>query len=161
MRKPIVLLTLLGLGLSGITYAQGVYRYEKNGKVYYSDQPPPSVNAKQVDTHVPGAPRPESNTQPQKNSERQAIRSQECDKARARLVEYQNSPIIKQRNLKGEERELTAAERIDVIVRAQTDVNELCGPAEEEDEATDSLTEENEAFDEGFDETPPDFTENQ
>lgn len=108
--------------------AEGVYKYVKDGRTYYSDQPPPNVNAQEVESYSRGtsgpAPRAEET---EAESQKQAIVQQECDKARARLVEYQNSPILIQRNLKGEEQELTAEERIDVIVRAQQDVNQLCG----------------------------------
>lgn len=131
MRKLALILAFVGTGLLSTAVTAEMYRWEKNGKTYYSDQPPPDRQVEKISPQVPGAVKPA----PQAGNEQQAqvskIRGQECDKARARLMEYQNSPVLKQRNLKGEERELTASERIDVIVRAQTDVNELCGEDEE------------------------------
>lgn len=127
MRKPVLILAAFGLSLCSAAMAEDMYRWQENGKTYYGDQPPNNRQVEKINPQVPqGAPAAE-----QADDDRQAkvdkIRGQECDKARARLVEYQNSPVLKQRNLKGEERELTASERIDVIVRAQADVNELCG----------------------------------
>ena len=155
MRKPVLVLVLCGLGLSSLSYAEGVYRWEHNGKVFYSDQPPPTANAKEVDTHVPGKPQAPVNRAGPTSDERQALRSQECEKARARLIEYQNAPVLKQRNLKGEERELSANERIDVIVRVQSDIDQLCNEPDPGAASTDNFEdpiEEPEDLAEQFDE---------
>lgn len=131
MRKLALILAALGTGLSSIAMAEDMYRWQENGKTYYGDQPPVNRQVETIDPKVPSARQPAEEVGDDRQAQVDKVRSQECDKARARLVEYQNSPTLKQRNLKGEERELTASERIDVIVRAQTDVNELCGEADE------------------------------
>jgi hypothetical protein len=125
--------------------AEGVYKYVKDGKVIYSDQPPPSANAQKMEAYSSShaVTRPKSAPKVEdKDNQLSAIRTQECNKARARLVEYQNSPTLIQRNLKGEQETLTAEQRIDVIVRAQTDVNDLCN---ERDETTGNGESNNEA----------------
>lgn len=139
MNKYLILFLISCLGMTASVSAQGVYKYVKDGKVVYSDQPPPNAQAKKIEAY--GSKRP--TTQPVKPETTEedprvtAVRSQECDKARARLVQYQESPTLKQRNLKGEEKELTAQERIEIIVRAQQDVADLCNTdAESDDEET-------------------------
>ena len=138
MNRYLVLLLISCLGMTASVSAQGVYKYVKDGKVVYSDQPPPNVQAKKIEAY--GSKRP--TTQPvkpeQENQEDprvKAVRSQECEKSRARLVQYQSSPVLKQSNLKGEEKELTSQERIDVLVRAQQDVNDLCDTDKDSEDA--------------------------
>lgn len=130
MNKVLIVLLIGCLGVTASASAQGVYKYVKDGKVVYSDQPPPSVEAEKIEAYsnkqTGSSPATEPPSTKPADSKRAAIRSQECDKARARLVQYQNAPTLVQSNLKGEQKELTASERIDVIVRAQTDVNQLC-----------------------------------
>ena len=151
MNKLIPVLGLVLATTSTLAAAEGVYRWEQNGKVIYSDQPPPNSQAEKVDTHVPGVPRPALSGEAARQQEiKQAIRAQECEKARARLNEYQNAPVLKQRNLKGEERELTSNERIDIIVRAQGDVSELCGDPEEESVPGQAADAANDSPDENF-----------
>lgn len=147
MRKLALILALIGTGLLSTVVNAEMYRWEKNGKVFYSDQPPPDRQVEKIDPQVPGTQKPAPKTSNDRQQQINQIRSQECEKARARLIEYQNSPVLKQRNLKGEERELTSSERIDVIVRAQTDVNELCGENDTElEEAEQDFSAEPEDF---------------
>lgn len=132
MNKYRIFLFAACLGMATAASAGGVYKYEKDGKVIYSDQPPPNTRAQKIDSYSSKNPesRPTSEPVEQDTAERSAIRSKECAKARARLAEYQEAPTLIQRNLKGEQVTLSAQERIDVLVRAQVDVNELCGEPE-------------------------------
>ena len=126
---PFLISACLGMAaFTPLAQAEGVYRWEENGKLMYSDQPKAGAKIEQVDKygHVK-KPTSDASKQDESADKTSAVRSQECDKARARMVEYQNSPTLSQRNLKGEVRNLSASERIDIIVRAQTDVNDLCG----------------------------------
>lgn len=131
MHKTIAALTILGLTMAGIAHAAGVYRYEKDGKVYYSDQPPANAKVEEVDsmgfTHPLNSSDFKVQDEDGNEDNLQAIRSKECVKAKERLTEYEDSPTLIQRNLKGDELTLTAEERVQVIARAQQDVRDLCG----------------------------------
>lgn len=139
MNKIALLVLTAFLGISSLAQAEAVYKYTVDGKVIYSDQPPPGADAKRMDSYSSSKPdsRPTSEATADEGDQFTALRSSECKKAQERLKQYQDSPTLIQRNLKGEQVTLSASERLDVIVRAQQDADELCGPppaAEEEND---------------------------
>lgn len=130
----------LGTGLvlsTGFVSAE-IYRWvDDQGRVHYGDRPATGRAAERLQSTPAGPSRPADrdasgdDADPQSDAEARArraerVRDEECDKARKRLQAYRDASRLTTTGPEGEPRELDAEERVDVIVRAEEQVAELC-----------------------------------
>ena len=114
--------------LAAGTATAAVYKWvDKDGKVHYGDRP--VAGAQQQSITAPGVTPPApSEDAPAGDADPEAaqVRANQCTAARKRLDSYEQSSTVVQRDPNGQERRLSADERVDLIVQARRDVNALC-----------------------------------
>lgn len=111
-----------------------VYRWvDEDGEVHYSDRP--VQGSESVDVDVPPPGESDSNAAPDEypagadpDAEKAKVRAAQCELAKTRLKSYEEAETLLRRNEDtGEEAELSADERVDLIVQTQRRVREWCG----------------------------------
>lgn len=127
-------LVLLGLTLfAGAVHAEKIYRWTgSDDKVYYGDLPPQGARDvrpfdRKVGTTAAADDYVESRPQ------QLAASDADCAAKRAQLSTYKNAARLVEKDSLGREREYTAAERDQLVARAQADLQSQCGdePADE------------------------------
>jgi hypothetical protein len=119
--------TVIAIGavllLVSVAAAAEVYRWvDAEGEVQYSDRQvqgaePAEVKVPEVVDAVSVA----------ESADTQVVRDQQCELARKRLDEYENSDALFQEDEFGRRREISGEERVQLIARGQSNVNEFCG----------------------------------
>ncbi|MGH8455145.1 MAG: DUF4124 domain-containing protein [Nevskiales bacterium] len=123
MSKLAIVVIGAGLLLVSVAAAAEVYRWvDAEGEVHYGDRPVQGAQEVQVKTPDSGetaATSPES-------AAAQSARAQQCELARKRLNEYEKSDALIQEDEFGRRREIRGEERVQLIVRAQSNVKDYC-----------------------------------
>jgi hypothetical protein len=123
MSKTAVIAIGAALLLVSVAAAAGVYRWvDAEGEVHYSDRPVQGAAPTQV--KVPEAGDGAAVTE---SAETQSARAKQCELARKRLNEYEISDALFQEDEFGRRREISGEERVQLIVRAQANVQAFCG----------------------------------
>lgn len=123
--------TALALGaallLVSAAAAAEIYRWvDAKGKVHYSDRP--VADAQSVEVRVPESAESGGSTEPV-DDEAAAVRAKHCALAQQRLKDYESSDGLVQEDEFGRRREIKGEERVQLIVRAQSDVKTFCSEA--------------------------------
>ncbi len=152
MRATALLVGILSLAMMSLAGAQTIYKWvDAEGVTNYGSQPPLGVNAERTATRLHGANRQtlqtrinnsaeqytadtarrqENNAQVAKNKvrakEEQALRSENCEKAKTRKVKYNISRRLYRELENGERDYLTDDELDQERANAQKLVNEWC-----------------------------------
>jgi hypothetical protein len=139
------LFAILALSLALPATAQ-VYRWtDKDGKVHYSSQKPPDVEAKDLGiksqntlgapatTPAADAPAAAPSTAPATpndgvQKELDALKAQRCNAAKAVAARYENAPFLEAKNPDGSPRRLSVEEEARERVRVKQDIADACGP---------------------------------
>jgi hypothetical protein len=138
-----IALALIALALAPLAGAQLYKWVDKDGKVHYSDQPPPAQAAKQINVAPGPAPAPsalakdkalektraESRDAAKKAEETEKVakqRQEECDRARSYLKGLENGGRFVTFDAKGE-RVFLEQDQIDAeIAKARRNADEAC-----------------------------------
>lgn len=136
--RAMTLLTGAALAVAAGSAVAEIYRWvDDQGRVHYGDRPAAGRSAEKLQS-TPAGPartagrdtsgdRADPADEAEERAERAAeVRQQECKKARTRLQAYRDAARLTTTGPDGETRELDADERVDVIVRAEEQVAELC-----------------------------------
>ncbi|CAN0227825.1 unnamed protein product [Chrysoparadoxa australica] len=139
-QRPRTVVMLAGAGLAlftGLASAE-IYRWvDDQGRVHYGDRPAagrpaeklqstPAGPARTADRDTSGNEAGRTDEADDRAERAAEVRQQECEKARTRLQAYRDAARLTTTGPEGETRELDADERVDVIVRAEEQVAELC-----------------------------------
>ncbi|MGR2682160.1 DUF4124 domain-containing protein [Chromobacterium haemolyticum] len=143
MKSTLVWTFLLALLGSAAASAEVYVWKDEAGKTVYSDQPPPSVNARRMNTRVPApasAPVKESKKAADKDASGEnariaaenakvaeanaKIREQNCQNARTQLATVQTNSRIR---MPGSNALASDAQRNELIAQAQANVQIWCG----------------------------------
>lgn len=135
-RLASLLLGLACLLTAGASQAE-VYRWvDAQGVVHYSDSSNVSGAASvelrsptssRDPRHVAPSTASQHNTPANDSDQVSVVRSQQCAKAKEQLDNYKNAQKIVATEADGSQRELTADEQVQEIVRTQNRVKALCG----------------------------------
>ena len=130
----LLVVALLGMSV-GVVNAE-VYRWvDSNGQVHYSDRPNPVSSqvtvgeTNSVGTYVV----PEAEEEGESTEAATArTRAEQCEMVKKRLDSYRNAGTVVRRDELGEETEISAEQRVELIVKTEGQVKVLCGPQPDE-----------------------------
>lgn len=129
--------TLGALLLFSAVASAEIYRWvDENGQVHYSDRPNPVAKSVSLDepSEAPAkyvVPVDEnadgSSADAKKLSQRSAeVRQEQCEKAKTRLASYKDAGSVVRRDEFGEETEVSAEDRVELIVKTEAQIEKLC-----------------------------------
>lgn len=124
-----IFFVLLMMSISGLASAE-VYRWvDADGLVHYSDRPGPA--AAQVELANPNdsagyvVPEEEETGDSEAAATARA-RAEQCELAKTRLESYRKAGTVVRKDETGEESEISADDRIKLIVKTEAQVETLC-----------------------------------
>ncbi len=132
-------LLFLCLTLCAAPVLADVYRWvDADGKVHYSDTPPPDqrpaerlkVESSKPRVPLPDEPKP-AETPPA--DAQNTLRQKQCEVWQAALKTYTSGELLVQTDAEGNQKPLTPAERDAAILEARANVTAFCKPAADED----------------------------
>ena len=130
-----VILFLIFCMHATLASADGVYRWvDEKGVVHYSDRAS-SSGAKSVEvkpaptsgTSAPSAASSDTKTKDAATNDRStAVRADQCEKAKSRLENYRAADQLLITDSEGAQREMSADEKIEAILRAEKQTQSFC-----------------------------------
>lgn len=135
-----IVLALLCCSLLAAPALADVYRWvDADGKVHYSDTPPPAqqpTERLEVETDRPRVPlrdEPEPAASPAPDDAQNVLRQKQCEVWQAALKTYSSGDLLVQTDADGNQKPLTPEERDAAILEARANVTAFCKPAAAED----------------------------
>lgn len=133
-------LLLLCFALLAAPALADVYRWvDADGKVHYSDTPPPAHQPAERLKVESDRPRPPPSDEPEPapapDNTQSVLRQKQCEVWQAALKTYTSGELLVQTDAEGNQKPLTPAERDAAILEARANVTAFCKPAAAEEDA--------------------------